>query len=155
MPVMDGFETTARIRERFDSDTLPIIAMTAYAMPGDRQQCLDMGMNGHIAKPVDFVLLEEVLAQYLPLVVTTQPEIVVPQILRNNSEWQQHIVLLDKLLQRKSLDVRKVFAEVQSSLIEYDADQTHELAQALAKLDFKQAQSVLHSMVRTLEIKLD
>ncbi|MBF0614408.1 MAG: response regulator [Magnetococcales bacterium] len=52
MPVMDGYETARRIRLRYDSTELPIIAMTAHARSGDRQRCLDVGMNDHITKPV-------------------------------------------------------------------------------------------------------
>ncbi len=54
MPVMDGFECTAAIR-RLEQNTgahIPIIAMTAHAMVGDRQRCLESGMDGYIAKPI-------------------------------------------------------------------------------------------------------
>ena len=57
MAEMDGLEATARIRQHWPSDRLPIIAMTAHAYEADRQRCLDVGMNDHIAKPVDPALL--------------------------------------------------------------------------------------------------
>lgn len=51
MPVMDGFESTRRIRAiRAD---LPVIGLTAHALPEERARCLDAGMAGHVAKPVD------------------------------------------------------------------------------------------------------
>jgi len=55
MPEMDGYEATAAIRklERADAETVPIIAMTADAFADDVQKCLDAGMSGHIAKPID------------------------------------------------------------------------------------------------------
>jgi CheY-like chemotaxis protein len=54
MPVMDGFEATAVIRKDEESTGvhLPIIAMTAHAMEGDRQRCITAGMDGYITKPV-------------------------------------------------------------------------------------------------------
>ena len=53
MPEMDGFEATQKIRElNNDRKDTPIIAMTANAMKGDRERCLDAGMNDYIPKPV-------------------------------------------------------------------------------------------------------
>ncbi|MBF0455352.1 MAG: response regulator [Magnetococcales bacterium] len=52
MPVMDGFQATEKIRQTKSAEQLPIIAMTANAMAGDRDRCLASGMNDHIAKPV-------------------------------------------------------------------------------------------------------
>jgi len=52
MPVMDGLAATQTIRERFNDAQLPIIAMTAHAMTGDREKSLAAGMNAHITKPL-------------------------------------------------------------------------------------------------------
>ncbi|MCI2050163.1 MAG: transporter substrate-binding domain-containing protein [Lachnospiraceae bacterium] len=67
MPVLDGYETTKRIRalNRPDSVTVPIIAMTADAFADDVHRCLDAGMNGHIAKPIDPEKLTAKLAEVL------------------------------------------------------------------------------------------
>jgi len=71
MPGMNGLDTTRAIRIR-ESESgarrLPVIAMTAYAMEGDRQMCLDAGMDDYIAKPVDPDELVAVIIRNLPLI---------------------------------------------------------------------------------------
>jgi PAS domain S-box-containing protein len=65
MPVMDGFEATRRIRQDSRFDDLPILAMTANAMAGDREKCLECGMQDHITKPIDVGQLFITLANWI------------------------------------------------------------------------------------------
>ena len=64
MPVMDGLEATKRIRSlnREDAKTTPIIALSANAFEDDIKECLDAGMNAHVAKPIDVHALKEELS---------------------------------------------------------------------------------------------
>ncbi len=62
MPLMDGYSATQAIRKQSKGQTLPIIAMTANALPIDREKCLAAGMNDHMAKPID---LDHLLATLL------------------------------------------------------------------------------------------
>jgi len=66
MPVMDGLAATREIRRSATPTDLPIIAMTANAMAGDRQRCLEAGMNDHIGKPIDPHKLVAILQKWLP-----------------------------------------------------------------------------------------
>jgi CheY-like chemotaxis protein/HPt (histidine-containing phosphotransfer) domain-containing protein len=66
MPRLDGYEATRRIRQLETATTrVPIVALTASILPGERQRCLAAGMDEFLAKPVDFDLLETVLAQWV------------------------------------------------------------------------------------------
>ncbi len=67
MPEMDGLEATAVIRERekHKGARIPIIALTAHAMKGDRERCLAAGMDGYLTKPIRSQELDEVLETYL------------------------------------------------------------------------------------------
>lgn len=95
MPVLDGYAATRRWREleaqRADGGRLPIVAMTANAMAGDRQRCLDAGMDDYLAKPVSREQLEGCLHRWLPdrmnfvlrnaaLVAHAEPAIPVPAV---------------------------------------------------------------------------
>ncbi len=65
MPSMDGFEATRRIRAEATLKDIPIIALTALAMPGDREKCMRAGMNHYMSKPVDLKELQNLLNEYI------------------------------------------------------------------------------------------
>jgi len=67
MPHVDGFEATARIREaEAEGQHIPIVAMTASAMRGDRERCLAAGMDDYVAKPIRLDDLRLALERWLP-----------------------------------------------------------------------------------------
>ncbi len=65
MPVMDGYQATAIIRQQAVYADLPIIAMTANAMTGDKEKVINAGMNDHIAKPIDVTAMFMTLARWI------------------------------------------------------------------------------------------
>ncbi len=67
MPEMDGYEATSRIRElESDKAKIPILAMTAHVMEGDREKCIDAGMDDYIPKPVNTETVLAMVDKYLP-----------------------------------------------------------------------------------------
>lgn len=86
MPVMDGYEATRRLRSQAEYRELPIIALTAHATLADQQECLDVGMNAHAAKPISLEVLHDRLSQCFPDLVAVpetafevSPEVVVAE----------------------------------------------------------------------------
>lgn len=65
MPVMDGLTATKALRERYSQQELPVIAMTAHAMSGDREKSLAAGMNAHITKPIVLNELFDTLTHWI------------------------------------------------------------------------------------------
>jgi len=76
MPVMDGLQATALIRERekISGKHIPIVALTAYAMKGDRERCLAAGMDGYLSKPIRYQDLLETIQR----LVSGMPDITLP-----------------------------------------------------------------------------
>ena len=65
LPGVDGLEATRRLREDAEFRTLPIIALTALAMPGDRERCLAAGATDYLTKPISLKKLAALIEEYL------------------------------------------------------------------------------------------
>jgi CheY-like chemotaxis protein len=67
MPVMDGMEATRQIRADKSLENVPVIALTALAMPGDRERCFAAGMTDYLSKPIQFKELLKVMDRHTAL----------------------------------------------------------------------------------------
>ncbi|MGL1933350.1 MAG: response regulator, partial [Desulfotalea sp.] len=65
MPVIDGYEATRLLRKKEEFANLPILAMTANAMAGDREKVIKAGMNDHIAKPINVEDMFQTMAKWI------------------------------------------------------------------------------------------
>ncbi|MBN1381711.1 MAG: response regulator [Deltaproteobacteria bacterium] len=65
LPDMDGYTTARALRENADLNRTPIVAVTSYAMPGDREKALASGFSGYIEKPIDPDTFEAQVSQYI------------------------------------------------------------------------------------------
>ena len=77
MPEMDGYEATRQIRAGIagkNYQSIPIIAMTAYAMQGDREKCLTVGMDDYMSKPINFQTVKEIMEKWLAADATVEFE---------------------------------------------------------------------------------
>ena len=66
MPVMDGLEATRILKADTTTRNIPVIALTSYAMIGDKEKFLRVGCDGYLAKPVDIDLLLDAISKFLP-----------------------------------------------------------------------------------------
>jgi two-component system, sensor histidine kinase and response regulator len=107
MPVMDGMEATRRLRLQENFDDMPIIAMTAGALAGDRERCLSVGMNDYISKPIyPEILYNTLLRWYKPRTqVPTPKHVKQPSNSLGNESNALTTKALSRLYQITGLDV--------------------------------------------------
>ena len=67
LPVMDGYQIAQELRKRPETSTVPIIALTSYAMAGDREKALAAGCTGYIEKPINPTMFSAQIEEYLSL----------------------------------------------------------------------------------------
>lgn len=138
MPSLNGFEVTAalRERERQTGQHLPIVAMTAYVMPGDRERCLDAGMDAYIGKPLHAEELFRTLAALAP---------VPPQ--QHAGEWAVDPTVWDRqeLLTRVEGDTDLLQELLRLFLADYPS-RLEELRGALARADSTALTQTAHAL---------
>lgn len=159
MPVMDGLDATRAIRKLDTYKDIPIVAMTANAMAGDKEKCLQAGMNDHIAKPVDPEKLYAKLLKWLP----EKERKAEPELVKNSFEEMKAENLLGEegsfeitALNIPDLDVkaglRRVLGKTQmymsllQKFIEGHKDDFVQLGELLEKEDYETAERLIHTL---------
>ena len=133
MPGMDGYEVTRTIRERLGLTDIPVIAMTANALPADREQCLAAGMVDHIGKPFDVNKMTAVIARHARPRVGNDAKATAPEIDIASALGR---TMGDTALLR---DLMADFVQQYSALAE-------ELKRRLAEADFKYVARKAHEL---------
>jgi two-component system sensor kinase len=141
MPEMDGFSATAaiRARERETGAHVPIIAMTAHAMRGDRERCLEAGMDGYLAKPIHSKALYETVEAIAP---TTAPlpaaGPAADETLDNVVDWNAALRrvggradLLDQIVKLFFTESDKLMSEIQDAIAARDTVKLRRVAHSL------------------------
>jgi HPt (histidine-containing phosphotransfer) domain-containing protein len=141
MPVMDGFETTAAIRSgrtAVQNPRIPIIAMTAHAMKGDRERCLAAGMDDYIPKPLAPQAVAAALEKWLDHVQKKQ--VSVPTVLSGTPIFDRQ-AFLERLM--GDLDLAK---EIGAGFLEDMPRQLDKLKECIAAGDAKTAGGQAHAI---------
>lgn len=147
MPVLDGLDATIQIRKMVGYENIPIIAMTANAMTKDKDECLEVGMNDFVTKPIDLNELWRALIKWIPpkhkvsgeRVVTEEASLELTRLLA--VPGLDVAVAIKRLLGKKPLYINMVkkFVQIQENTVA-------NLTAYLAKGDFAGAERIAHSI---------
>ncbi|MCL1139992.1 PAS domain S-box protein [Shewanella pneumatophori] len=168
MPVMDGYQATQALRNMPGLADIPVIAMTANAMAGDKEMCLQAGMNDHIAKPVEASLLYTKLLHYLVDDTQVRQDADCKQNNDIQSWPNHHTIDVDKGLQLVQNSVRlyqRIFerfssgqidiaAQIEQALDDGKVDDAIRYAHTLKGVAGNLYSAELSELARTIEAKL-
>ncbi|MBF0455345.1 MAG: ABC transporter substrate-binding protein [Magnetococcales bacterium] len=151
MPLMDGYQATKAMRAQDRLKGLPIIAMTANAMAGDREKCLKVGMNDHVVKPIDPKEMFRALAQWIKPALRPLPKRHLNPTFRSEEEGG-----VDELPNLPGFDLERSVARVGGSLPAYrklldrvvqsEADAVDRIRQSLANGEQEEAIRAAHTL---------
>ncbi|MBF0180770.1 MAG: PAS domain S-box protein [Magnetococcales bacterium] len=147
MPVMDGYEATRRIRALCPAQRLPIIAMTANALKSEREQCLALGMNDYLTKPIQVPVLFATLARILGRHASAQ---IVPPSRPTGEDPPSFVLEIEGLDTREVLlrldDDRELLTELLRHYAVLHAPTGERMAALLAEGDMPALQALAHGL---------
>lgn len=136
MPEMDGYTATSVIRNEMKED-IPVIAMTAHAMAGEKEKCLQLGMNDYISKPIKETILYNMIANHAR------------SISGEKEREQTALISLDYLHQLSGNDAN-FEREILKQFVVQMPEELNQLEEAIRTSDFTQAKKVAHSLKSTV-----
>ena len=147
MPGMDGLETTRRIRAETRWAQLPIIAMTAHAMAGDRAACLASGMNDCVVKPFEPQVLLNVLANWIRPVGESPKT-----ISRDASPLPPSSVKAERAVNfetgmRRCMGKVELYRRIASRFVDIKGREVEHLRAALKRQDYAHAAEIVHQLI--------
>jgi len=140
MPVMDGFEATAAIRrkEAKDGGHIPIIALTAHALTGDRELCRKAGMDGYVSKPINPT---ELFNAIYGLVSGPEGKIVTEDLATDD----QSVMDINSVMERVGGD-KELLAELAELFIEDSQKLLAQIKEAIVRGDARVLERVAHTL---------
>jgi signal transduction histidine kinase/ligand-binding sensor domain-containing protein/HPt (histidine-containing phosphotransfer) domain-containing protein len=156
MPEMDGVTATQKIRQQAQYDNLPIIAMTAHAMPDELNKCLEAGMNEYFTKPIDPNALFSLMAKYLSDKINNiqlEKALKVPKLLITHPEHtlMDRIAKLDCLDSEKALSMMGGRSHIYEKLVIDFHKSTQELSQQIQQAYQEKDVETLYRIVHSLK----
>jgi len=151
MPVMDGYEATKRIRKQEKFDNLPIIAMTANVMKEDVDKALNVGMNDHLGKPIDFDLVLFTLSKWLKKTnhenaPIEEQTIDVIESIQGKNNWSNFPELDAKNALNRINNNESLYADVLKSYAKTQVNFSDIFYQAVNDGDMELAERTIHSL---------
>jgi len=146
MPVMDGYQATKMIRQDKAHASLPIIAMTANAMNGDREKCLEAGMNEHLAKPINPQALYHTLAKWVSPTGNDASDLKQPVLNDDKAGWPLLPDFdVDSALARMGGNI-KAYRNTLQKVVDSEEDAPQRIRLALEADDYATATLIAHSI---------
>lgn len=150
MPGMNGYEVTRTIREMEENSTIPatpIIAMTAHAMTGDREKCLDAGMDDYISKPLNMIVLTRLIEQHVSIESGTAatPGDSSSEAVEDNDP-RDHVVVNMKQLEELKKDVEDKFELVIRVFLDSLPEKLKLIRQAFSEGSFESLKAAAHQL---------
>jgi PAS domain S-box-containing protein len=140
MPVMNGYEAATYIRKELKSD-IPIIAMTAHAMAGERERCLSLGMNDYISKPINASLLFEKIN-----------DLTVNAMIKRESENPTEPVCDLMYLNQTMGGKKHLIKEIMEAFLKQIPEELQSIDNAIEKTDYQIIKSFAHTMKSSVSI---